>query len=160
MLDSRQAYLNGVIHWLAQTPAIMAFDVDAEAFRVMKLPNALQSLWIQHLIVAAWCGSLAVFEVQFPGDFCLWVMQEHGVERSWSRRFAVRSMGVQRWIRSLRKNGEVILVENGTKLVSYDPMTNQIRDFVIQVDGDLRAFHMKSYMESLVLLDRMDVAPV
>ncbi|GMH10990.1 hypothetical protein Nepgr_012831 [Nepenthes gracilis] len=155
-LDSRQAYVSGAIHWLAEGNLIMAFDVDPEVLREVKLPNALQNSPFECLIVAAWCKLLCVFESQYPGDFCLWVMEDCGMERTWTRRFVVKSFGIPRWIRSLRKNGEVILVENDNRLVSFDPKTNQVRYSGIQVQGSLRAFHMKSYMESLVLLDRVD----
>ncbi|GMH07143.1 hypothetical protein Nepgr_008983 [Nepenthes gracilis] len=159
-LDSRQAYLNGAIHWLSYRNLIAAFDVDTEVFTDIKLPNDLQNSSLHCLIIAAWRKSLSVFEVHYPGDFCLWVKKEYNVEGSWSRLFTVKSFGVSRWIGSLRKNGQVLLVENGYQLVSYDPETNQITDSAIKQPGAFRVFHMKPYTESLVLLDRVDAGPV
>ncbi|GAB2274994.1 hypothetical protein Dimus_009762 [Dionaea muscipula] len=155
LLDGRQAYVNGVVHWLASSSSknsmIVGFDVDAEVFREMKLPTALRcSRGGLDRILACWRGMLSAFEVQYPGDFCLWVMGQYGVDQSWTRRFVVESFGVPRRIRSLRKNGEVVVVDKGHLLLTYDPKTTQITDSGIQVNY---AFHMKPYTESLVLLD-------
>lgn len=87
------------------------------------------------------------------GSVCLWVKKSYGEEESWVKQFAIESLAI---VRSLRRNGNVILENVSGELVSYNHKTNKIEDFKIPIEGSIRGFHMKSYLESLVLLDRMD----
>lgn len=151
LVDSRQAYAHGVVHWLACNNSIVGFDVRTEEFRQLMFPKSLQNVHVRDLTIAPWCDLLSIFESGYwCGTVSLWVMKDYGVQESWVKQFVVESFAV---VRCLRRNGDVILQNNGGKLISYHPKTNQVEDFEIHTDGMLRGFHMKSYMESLVLLD-------
>ncbi|KNA16446.1 hypothetical protein SOVF_089180 [Spinacia oleracea] len=155
LLDTRQAYVNGVIHWLAYNKLIVGFDVKTEAFKPMMLPQPLQNANISDLTIASWCDLLSVFENGYwSGRLCLWVMKDYGASKSWTKQFVVESFVM---VRSLRKNGSVVLQNIGGKLVMYNAKTNQFEEFKTHVEDTIYGFHMKSYIESLVLLDRTDV---
>ncbi|XP_057527743.1 F-box/kelch-repeat protein At3g06240-like [Amaranthus tricolor] len=155
LLDTRQAYVNGSIHWLAYNKLMVGFDVESEELRDMTLPNSLKNANISDLTIASWCDMLSVFENGYWfGKLSLWVMKDYGDPNSWVKQFEIESFAL---VRSLRKNGCVILESIGGKLVLYNANTNQFEDFKTHVEGSVRGFHMKSYLESLVLLDRLDV---
>lgn len=154
LLDTRQAYVNGIIHWLAYNKLIVGFDVKSEGFKDMMLPQTLQNANISDLTIASWCDLLSVFENGYwSGRLCLWVMKDYGLPKSWVKQFVIESFVM---VRSLRRNGCVILENIGGKLVLYNAKTNQFEEFKTHVEGSIRGFHMKSYLESLVLLDRTD----
>ncbi|GAB2232441.1 hypothetical protein Droror1_Dr00011474 [Drosera rotundifolia] len=52
----------------------------------------------------------------------------------WSNRFVISFNGVARRIRNLRKNGEIVLEQNGYLLNCCDLDTNEINDSVIEVN--------------------------
>lgn len=69
LLDSRQAYVNGVVHWLAYKNFIMGFDAGSEEFRKMMLPKSLQNAQVRNLTIAPWCGLLSIFESGYWSGF-------------------------------------------------------------------------------------------
>lgn len=155
LLDTRQAYINGIIHWLAYNKLIVGFDVKNEAFKEMMLPDTLQNANISDLTIASWCDMFSVFENGFwSGRLCLWVMKDYGMPKSWAKQFVIESFAM---VRSLRRNGCVILENIGGKLVLYNAKTNQFEEFKTHNEGTIRGFHMKSYLESLVLLDQSNL---
>ncbi|XP_021766318.1 F-box/kelch-repeat protein At3g23880-like [Chenopodium quinoa] len=154
VLDTRQAYVNGVIHWLAYNKLIVGFDVKGEAFKDMMLPQTLQDANISDLTIASWCDLLSVFENGYwSGKLSLWIMKDYGAPKSWVKQFVIESFVM---VRSLRSNGCVILQNIGGKLVLYNAKTNQFEEFKTHVEGSIRGFHMRSYLESLALLDQKD----
>lgn len=166
LIDKRQANVNGVVHWLARRDGnngsgnlIVGFDFEAEVFVEIKVPVDLGSKGLNVLLLASRRGTLSVFVVEERGNLSLWEMEEYGVEGSWSNRFVMSFNGVARRIRSLRKNGKIVLEQNGYLLNCCDPETNEINDSAIEVPGAFHAFHMKPYVGGLVLLDRDDARP-
>uniref|UniRef100_A0A7C8ZJK2 F-box domain-containing protein n=1 Tax=Opuntia streptacantha TaxID=393608 RepID=A0A7C8ZJK2_OPUST len=154
LLDSRQAYVHGVIHWLAYKSFILGCDASSEKFKKIMLPTSLQNVNVRNLTIAPWCGLLSIFESGiWSGRLCLWTMKDYGMEESWVKQFVIEYPAI---VRSLRRNGNVILENIEGGLRSYNHKTNQIEDSKIPVEGSIRGFHMKSYLESLVLLDRVD----
>lgn len=154
LLDTRQAYVNGIIHWLAYNKLVVGFDMKNEAFSDMMLPETLQNANISDLTIASWCDLLAVFQNGYwSGTLSLWVMKDYGVPSTWVKQFVIESYVI---VRSLRSNECVILENIGGKLVLFDSRTNRIEEFRTHVEGTIHGFHMKTYLESLVLLDQMD----
>ncbi|KAL2938542.1 hypothetical protein RDABS01_021991 [Bienertia sinuspersici] len=154
LLDTQQAYVNGIIHWLAYNKLVVGFDVKTEAFTDMMLPETLQNANISDLTIASWCELLSVFENGYwSGRLCLWVKKDYGVPGSWVKQFVIDSYVM---VRSLRSNDCVILENIGGKLILYNSKTNQFEEFKVHVEGSIHGFHLESYVESLVLLDRMD----
>lgn len=153
-IRGRQANVGGSLHWLArsdQRNVIVRFHLGTEEFdTLMTLPVKLQSERMENLTIAAWGKSLAVFQVVYEGTFSMWVTED-GV--SWSQRFAVESFGLLRRIRSLRRNGEIVFEAFKSQLVTLDPESKLIKSCEFEIEGSLSAFHMRSYSESLVLLD-------
>ncbi|GAB2212549.1 hypothetical protein Droror1_Dr00020523 [Drosera rotundifolia] len=92
---------------------IVGFDFDAKVFVEIKVPADLGSKGSNVLVLASRLGMLSVLVVEEKGNLSLWVMEEYGVDGSWSNRFVMSFNGVARRIRSLRKNGEIVLEQNG-----------------------------------------------
>ncbi|KAJ8424348.1 hypothetical protein Cgig2_032215 [Carnegiea gigantea] len=122
-------------------------------FRIVGCVNGLNAN-VRNLTIAPWCGLLSIFEtVIWSRGLCLWVMKYYGKEESWVKQFVIECPAI---VRSLGRNGNVILENIRGRLISYNRKTNQIEDSEIPVEGSVWGFHIKSYLKSLVLLDRMD----
>lgn len=155
-LFPRQAYLNGVVHWIGYDSTIVGFDIRTEKFRVLQLPGDLKGKSMENLGIAAWCGNLALFELENTIKICLWVMEVYDKVESWTRQCVISSPSDLFPIRvkSIGSHGK-ILVEGFGSLYWFDPSTRETANLNIQGLGDLSMFHMKSYTESLVLLERI-----
>ncbi|PIM97243.1 hypothetical protein CDL12_30288 [Handroanthus impetiginosus] len=163
---SRQAYVNGAIHWIACCTncydLIVLFDTYYEVFRNMMLPVGLMNndaSTSKDLVV--YNESLALILWNVSGaepSFCVWVMNEYGVEESWSKHFSFDfhefGGGSMRplWV---GRHGEVIVVWQDGRLVSYDHDGVEVKDIGVHGSSSedyRRSIHVDCYMESLVLL--------
>lgn len=81
---------------------------------------------------------------------CVWVMKEYGVAESWTKLYTISIP--ERLTRTIgfRKDGEVLLQLRNKELVSYDPVTGNVKD--LGIFGSIRSFYVGTYVESLVLL--------
>ncbi|KAI4335270.1 hypothetical protein L6164_013932 [Bauhinia variegata] len=148
-----RAYLNGVYHWLTDEQndkAILCFDFAKEVFGKMQLPPIVETTCEVNVdiiderlaFVATYC-SAANFR------FDIWVMNEYGVERSWTKRFNVGPRIEFGSFLGFWRDNE-ILVEDEGRLISYNLDTELIQSF--QVHGISRLFRVFGCVESLVPL--------
>ncbi|XP_075673160.1 F-box/kelch-repeat protein At3g23880-like [Castanea sativa] len=156
-------FYNGALHALAFTVGysfILSFDISDESFHEIMMPrNHLDEVSINFTELAVYKGLPADF-VFAPGHgnelggriLCyIWVMEEYGVAKSWTRKFVIPMEWV--WIGHFfgcTNNGE-LLIKNASGLVSIDPESQNQNIFAIE-DANWVAFSANS-MESLVLLD-------
>ncbi|KAL8129203.1 hypothetical protein V2J09_018358 [Rumex salicifolius] len=141
LIRGRQANVNGSLHWLARINhrnVIVRFNLGTEEFdKLVCLPSKLQPERMENLTIAAWGKSLAVFQVECRGSFCMYVME---ASASWTQRFVVESSGMLKRIRSLRRNGEVVFEASENQLVVFDPQSKQIRpcEFEVEASNNLK----------------------
>lgn len=155
-------FAKGGVHWMVYNGGksigfcnvVLVFDVGSEAFREMKLPEKLVGDSPLDLAVAAYRDSISVFQYENRGPyscrgFTLWVMNEYGVEESWSKLFTgYLNDGVSRVLGF--RNGEEVAAENWVgELVSYQP--GNIKK--MGICGGKESLYLGTYAESLVLLD-------
>ncbi|XP_057506721.1 F-box protein At3g07870-like [Actinidia eriantha] len=166
-----QANLNGIVHWLAFNPCqmggfqslIVAFDVSDEVFREIMLPPSLGSENLLNLSLTVYGDSLALCHysqgTQHRRACSIWVMKEYGVA-TWFEIFTIElQQGVGLVLRFL-KNGEVVLATGEGELVSYNPKKQQVKSLGIFGSSHplilhTGSFYVDTYVESLVLLDRV-----
>nr|XP_023911842.1 F-box/kelch-repeat protein At3g23880-like [Quercus suber] len=154
----RCIFLNGTLHTEAITSRhhfILSFDVNDESFReIMLPPNHLDRLPVNFAELAVFKGSLAVFVFVHGrrGILChIWVMEEYGVSKSWTRKYMVPMIWVwEGYFFGCTDNGE-LLIKNATGPVSIDPESPNQNILAIE-DADWMGFTANS-MESLILLD-------
>ncbi|KAL1555694.1 F-box/kelch-repeat protein-like protein [Salvia divinorum] len=165
---SRQVYVNGASHWTARYmdsyDVVVAFDMCLEVFRTMKLPvlhlsdNQLRS---RDLAVYIDCLALTLWDVSGAEPcFCVWVMQEYGVEKSWTKKlcFDFTSIGSE-FVRPLwiRKHGEAVVVCQDGRLVCVDQEGGWVKDVGVRghrSDTYQCSLVVDSFVCSLVLLER------
>ncbi|KAI9122451.1 hypothetical protein K1719_006291 [Acacia pycnantha] len=86
------SYLNGFYHWLGSSERddtyILSFDFSKEVLGVIKLPLEVSS---SRESVGVLGGSLACVSFSQYGNFEIWVMNEYGVENSWTKKFQIES---------------------------------------------------------------------
>ncbi|KAL6198969.1 hypothetical protein ACLB2K_028757 [Fragaria x ananassa] len=133
---SSQAFVNGVLHWLAlrltdgaYSYFVLTFDVGVESFGEMMLPKnfKLDGSLALRLSVSGDKKSIALFaRCQSVTDSFLdiWLMGEYCVEKSWTKLMILAPQGPERSLPGalcFRKSGEVVLArEDDLELVSVD----------------------------------------
>ncbi|XP_028073780.1 F-box protein CPR1-like [Camellia sinensis] len=170
---SRQAYINGVSHWVAHTPRyghggifrnlIVSFNMNDEVFGEISFPEGIagEDKWMQKMSLLVFGETLCLIQhCKSYGEtpHCsIWMMKQYGVADSWVRQIKIDlSGGFFRKPIGMRKNGEVLGMREGY-LVSYDPESKRIIYLGVQgtIDSDCwYSFDVDTYKESLVLLDK------
>ncbi|GFS29700.1 hypothetical protein Acr_00g0007920 [Actinidia rufa] len=102
------AFAKGAVHWLVSMKAfssfqvILAFDLEEEVFREMKLPPKLlnrfgESMDSDSFRIKEFQESIAQFVYRLRGDECcyVWWMREYGEAKSWTKQFTIVPRG--RW---------------------------------------------------------------
>ncbi|KAI9112585.1 hypothetical protein K1719_016508 [Acacia pycnantha] len=152
-----RAYLNGFYHWICVVDfnhrGILFFDFSKELFGRIQLPPEIAL--VKELIVAVIDEKLACvvapYNKIFRG-FEIWVMNEYGVESSWSEKFCVALECPEYGFFLGFWGDDEILVDDIGQLVSYNLKTMQIRKFD-EIRGIRKNFRVFDYMESLVPLN-------
>ncbi|KAK6267663.1 hypothetical protein QUC31_011823 [Theobroma cacao] len=148
----------GAVHWLgmveknrnAMQVELVSFDVSTEAFKLFPLPDfALREIWPMwidvyknsHCVVKP--GEGAFYEIR--------VMEEYGVQESWTRLHAIQlCLSHPLWFLGLGVNGKFVL-ENLTGPTVYDPNNEEIKN--VEFDHpEVSWFTIVTYMESMVSL--------
>jgi hypothetical protein len=80
----------------------------------------------------------------------IWVLNECGVERTWTKIFTIRQIPGVWDLLQIRGDGLVVLTDEDQCLVLYDPRTQEARNLQIY---EARSAQLVSYTESLVLLN-------
>jgi F-box interacting protein len=149
-------FVNGAVHWLAHTPwnkgdfrnVIVSFDMGAEAFHEMDLPESLQGSEHLNVTVAVLDGLLALAPCNgWWGEesHSVWVMKEYGVVESWTKQFDVDVRERLGRVIAFRRKDEVAVNKASGQLILDLP-----------IYGLTESFYLNSYVESLVLLDVAD----
>ncbi|XP_059644867.1 F-box/kelch-repeat protein At3g06240-like [Cornus florida] len=159
--DSSHVSLNGTIHWVSgggdfPGQSIVTFNLSTEVFSWMELPRSLLYKEAQcKLSVAVFQDSLFMFENDYSiGKASIWMMKQYGVVESWTNLFSVDfarggSVKVIGW----KRNGEVLLTKD-KEMVSIDIKTQKLTN--LGMHGYDEAFCVKTYTESLVLIDKVN----
>ncbi|XP_057792326.1 F-box/kelch-repeat protein At3g23880-like [Salvia miltiorrhiza] len=165
---ARPVYVNGASHWLARYldlhDVIVSFDMSLEVFSTMMLPALRVSddeLRSRDLAVYMDCLALTLWSVSGAEQcFCVWVMNQYGVEKSWTKTFCFdfSSFGNE-FVRPLwiRKQGEVVVVCQDGRLVSCDRGGGVVRDVGVRghrSDTYQRSLDVDTFVCSLVLMER------
>ncbi|CAK9180402.1 unnamed protein product [Ilex paraguariensis] len=154
-------FVNGALHWVASNGGdrnsfrslIVAFDMGGEVFRDIMMPQAVANKDVTNLAVMVMGTSLALVEYQrfWQSEYCwVWEMKEYGEAESWSRLYNIDMRERIRNVVGLRKNNEVFLTARVKGLVSYDPITKEIK--CLGIHGTNRGFYANTHVETLVLL--------
>lgn len=95
----RCEFVDGRLHWIGLTtagaPIIVSFDLSSEKHGEVAQPQYDAELnfkgdYDEHLEVVALRGMLcASLNYTNKGRFVLWVMEEYGIEKSWTKRFDI-----------------------------------------------------------------------
>jgi F-box interacting protein len=155
-----QALVNGASHWVGNHKRDMAFyspklvivlfHMCDEEFRVMKLPDYLSSLYVNHAFLKVSGGLLSLME--YNNLSCnIWLMKEYGVIESWTKQFTIDlDFGMFTF-----RNNEKILGEKQSKPVLYDPNTHRFINLGIKDEG-YSVYAKNTFVESLVLLNKVN----
>ncbi|XP_028774126.1 F-box/kelch-repeat protein At3g23880-like [Neltuma alba] len=94
---SWSSYLNGFYHWLAfvrndeidNNALILSFDFNKEVFRTIQLDPGINLSCVANVAVANDCLA-CVTAYNWPLKFEIWVMNQYGVESSWTKQLQIQ----------------------------------------------------------------------
>ncbi|EYU24906.1 hypothetical protein MIMGU_mgv1a021233mg [Erythranthe guttata] len=150
-----QAFLNGVVHWLALNPvdrraSFLAFDVGDEVFGEVMLPDCLASECLKMLCIFVIGESLGVVKYNKGYEsWDVWAMKEYRVKESWTKMYTVE---VSARVVGFRNSGEALLALRSLGLVVYNLKTKQMQSEDLGIYGCTMLFYVDNYVESLLLL--------
>ncbi|VVA96672.1 unnamed protein product [Arabis nemorensis] len=147
--------LNGAIHWVVKLEkgqsqkrvVVAAFDLKTEKFRDIQLPDDAGDY--KYLQVANLKGHLCLVFCDLGKQVVIWVMNEYGVERSWSKIQLDMFYSSMTPLWSSTKNDEEVLLELEGNLVLYN-FESKTR-WNLKINCDIRStFMANTYVESLI----------
>ncbi|KAL6986804.1 hypothetical protein U1Q18_001756 [Sarracenia purpurea var. burkii] len=168
-----QAFINGVVHWVAYYRVgksgdrnrdrnrifrclVMSFDMGSEVFGELSLPECLGAgVPPMNMSASVFGGSLSILRLDqriWPHSCSIWIMKDYGIVGSWVNQFNIDLEGVLGMALGLRKNGEVLFATTSGELLSYNHGTRTIIRLNMGKCGTKDSFYVDSYIESLVLL--------
>ncbi|XP_028774125.1 F-box/kelch-repeat protein At3g23880-like [Neltuma alba] len=147
-----RSYLNGAYHWLTNDyykidKPIVTFDFSKEVFGNIGFPIGIT---LAPFNIAVVDKSLAIIATYYAGKFHesveIWVMNEYGIESSWTKKFTIGSFPNMVHILGFWRDDE-ILVECSGKLILHNLWNHQRRKF--QIHFGRMSLMMMDYEESL-----------
>ncbi|KAH7837119.1 hypothetical protein Vadar_009875 [Vaccinium darrowii] len=137
--QSRGVLIGSALHWVVSRKPlsdiakfIVAFDLAAEDYQLLPLPEYFGEYSDMHLVELGGCLCTICTCKGFPND--IWVMKDYRVNESWSKLFSVapppQAPEPFKFLVPLAysKSGfEVLLIQGGTKLFWYDINRKRIK---------------------------------
>ncbi|XP_008235756.1 PREDICTED: uncharacterized protein LOC103334558 [Prunus mume] len=172
------AFVIGAQHWLQANVStwnisILSFDMSGEVFSKIAIPPEAETRkcldFNRDCVVSRYRESLAFFESCWErresGSVLrmnMWVMEEYGVAKSWTKLFAICLEGrICRLVGCSKRGEEVVLkLKVDDDIVEYKSVntkTKQVKNF--HFDGERSTYYsvMDAFTENLVLLDKPNV---
>jgi F-box interacting protein len=154
------SYLNGVYYWWARVHycsymgprLLLSFDMSNEVFReVLPPPFERVSTWTEDVAVINDSVTLILpCGIESKEWVGIWVLNECGVERTWTKIFTIRKIPGVWDLLQIRGDGLVVGTGVDQCLVLYDTRTQEARNLQIY---EARSAQLVSYTESIVLLN-------
>ncbi|XP_010436617.1 PREDICTED: F-box/kelch-repeat protein At3g06240-like [Camelina sativa] len=147
--------LNGAIHWIPVLGGVetqnevTAFDLNTKKLRVMSIPDLGEGCEHNYgrCIVSTLTGRLSVVHWCFKIHDVIWVMNDYGVESSWTKiRISVSLESMKPQPLCSTKNGEAVLLLDG-HLVMYNSERSTSR--ILKISG-VKSGNTYTYVESLI----------
>lgn len=145
-------FANGSLHWLSRSnESIVAFDLGVHKHRKVPFPAGIRKKNGKALFVFNRCLGLIDHRPDSRTD--MWVMNNNGVESSWSKLLSVEQPGILESfdfvypVAFSKDQNEILLVVDDNKLVWYDRETNKVKN--IKLHGFPESFELLVCNESL-----------
>ncbi|KAI4323984.1 hypothetical protein L6164_023553 [Bauhinia variegata] len=160
------SFVQGAFHWLAVDDksdyVIVAYDMVDENFRIIRFgrPNIEAEPCYNKGYVNKYRESLALIFCTSEGGLLLhllqlWVMEDYGNERSWTKHLTVGFGPLLKVENLFRfwKDDELILYDKNEGIVLYDLQTKEIKP-VAGMIGGVNYLYVTVYEESIASLRR------
>lgn len=144
-------FANGSLHWLSRSnESIIAFDLGVLKHRKLPFPTGVRKKNGKALFAFNRCLGLID---HCPGSRTdMWVMNNNGVETSWSKLLSLEQPGILGSfdfvypVAFSKAQNEILLVVDDNKLVWYDRETNKVKN--IELHGFPESFDLLVCNES------------
>ncbi|XP_058185600.1 uncharacterized protein LOC131302823 [Rhododendron vialii] len=94
---------------------------------------------------SAWNFSFSVRNCPLEKCFDIWVMDQQGVEVSWTKKFAIGPLQWLEYPLGFRQNGEFLLVSDGGQMMSYNLDTRRIQEYQVYGHSPSRCLQVLLY---------------
>lgn len=134
---------NGALHWVVSrkpesdpSNVIAAFDLASEEYRLVPQPDYLDTNFHMNVDVLRGCLCVLCNYVEVCVD--VWMMKDYGVKESWTKLFSISQPQVIRSFEYVlplaysKSGSEVLLEQDGKKLVWYDLKANRVKNVRIR----------------------------
>ncbi|XP_058185599.1 F-box protein At3g07870-like [Rhododendron vialii] len=157
---------NGDFYWFACGPSgdrkIIAFRMSNEVFDVIPVPEvcSLDNSRERRLFVLNDSLALVLYtsgwELSSHLEKCfdIWIMEEQGVEVSWTKKFTIGPLKGIYFALGFRLNGEFLFEGDRGQLMSYHIDTQQIKKYQVYGHWPPGCLQVLLYNESLVSVKR------
>lgn len=149
-------FVDGTLYWLAAKGPhiIVAFDLGVERHRELPIPAGANKTNKYHFGLIVYNRRVCFID-HYPSSCTdVWMLNDNGVETSWSKLLAVEQPGVFRcfdivWPIAFSKiRNNILLAVDRNKFAWYDSERNEVKNVIIR--GLPVAFASIVYTESLV----------
>lgn len=155
--SSSNPSVDGIFSWFDidnyVEKVIFSFDMKNEVFTKTQLPdyNGIPSKSVHGSLTSLKNSLVFIHDYLLGGlntSFDVWVLGEYGIRESWMKQLTIGPMlGVTTPL-GFWNNGELLLEDDQKKLVSYDSITQDMKD--IQAQGVVHILQVIPLKESLV----------
>ncbi|KAI9087025.1 hypothetical protein K1719_030986 [Acacia pycnantha] len=146
-------YFNGAFHCLTVDlhmidKFILIFDFSKEVFGILRGPPLVVASFTEAFLTIADKSLVCVATYYLNPKFCvdIWVMNEYGVESSWTKKFEIEPFPKLNSVLGFWGDNEMLVDDDTDQLILHDLQNQQRQRFQIY----LQRARMMDYCESLV----------
>ncbi|KAI9087073.1 hypothetical protein K1719_031034 [Acacia pycnantha] len=146
-------YFNGAYYWLTVDlhtidKFILNFDFSKEVFGIIRGPPLVITPCTEVFLTVVDKSLVCVATYYLNPKYCvdIWVMNEYGVESSWTKKFEIEPFPKLNHVLGFWGDNEMLVVDDADQLILHDVQNQQRQRFQIYFQ---RAW-MMDYVESLV----------
>lgn len=143
----------GDAYWHSKSRFLFAFDLAVETHRIVPFPAGVIKTDKNRMGLAVLNGSLCLIDHYVNSRTDIWLLNDNGVQNSWSKLLSVEQRGKLGKFKCLwpvaiwKTQNDVLLLVDKRKLVWYNRERNDVLD--VQIHGFPNEFDILAYTESL-----------
>ncbi|KAM7528817.1 hypothetical protein LguiB_032227 [Lonicera macranthoides] len=153
----------GALHWVvsrkrrswgghSSADLIASFDIRSKEYRLVPQPKYLINDFDMNVDVFEGCLCMLC---KYSFEFEMWVMEDYGVEKSWTKLISIGRPNVHRFSNIVlpvvySKSREEVLLQNHREFIWYNLTTKRV--LKVEIGGKPERFHSRVCLESLIQL--------
>ncbi|GJT09378.1 polyubiquitin 11 [Tanacetum coccineum] len=147
--------LRGYLYEEQKLQTIVSFDLAAETFSEITLPDFLQDDSNMHRqkVLGVYKGKLSLMSCIRDGECEVWVLNEYGVAESWVKQHVLPLFSSPITPFGFTLNNRFLFEDYNERLALYDPVEDKVKPFEVKARERYKT-KIVHYVESLVWIPR------